>query len=61
VARPASRPEIDALRLDPGGWVVQVLRASYSTDDTPVHVLETVCAATRHVFTINQSGGCDVF
>ncbi|GAA4632134.1 hypothetical protein GCM10023196_064330 [Actinoallomurus vinaceus] len=61
VARPAARWETDLLRLDPGDCVVQVLRASYSTDDTPIHVLETVCAAARHVFTINQAGGCDVF
>ncbi|MCO6010311.1 UTRA domain-containing protein [Actinoallomurus purpureus] len=61
VARPADPPETGLLRLDPDDWVVQVLRASYSTDDTPIHVLETVCAATRHVFTVNQAGGCDQF
>ena len=61
VARPATRAETETLRLDPGDWVVQVLRASYSTDDTPIHVLETVCAATRHVFAVSQAGGCDMF
>lgn len=61
MARPATSPETDLLHLDPGDWVVQVLRASYSTDDTPIHVLETVCAATRHVFSVNQAGGCDQF
>jgi GntR family transcriptional regulator len=61
MARPPTGPETDLLRLDPGDWVVQVLRASYSTDDTPVHVLETVCAATRHVFSVSQAGGCDRF
>ncbi|GAA0372290.1 UTRA domain-containing protein [Actinoallomurus spadix] len=61
LARPATGPEADLLRLDPGEWVVQVLRASYSTEDTPVHVLETVCAAARHVFSVSQAGGCDLF
>jgi GntR family transcriptional regulator len=56
VARPATRAEADALDLDHGEWVVQVLRASYSGDDTPMHILESVCAASRHVFTVNQAG-----
>src|SRR5262249_31330647 len=56
VARPATRPEADALDLDHGEWVVQVLRASYSSEDTPVHILESVCAASRHIFTVNQAG-----
>lgn len=57
VARPANRTEIDALELDPGEWAVQLLRASYSADDTPVHVLESVCAASRHIFTVGQAEG----
>ena len=60
----ARRPtlfERDTLELDDGEWVVQVLRASYSTEGTPVHVLETVCAATRHVFPIGQVAGTDEF
>lgn len=61
VARPAGPGEERSLDLDPGEWVVQILRASYSADDTPIHVLETVCAATRHVFTVSQAGGADVF
>ncbi|MEV5753505.1 UTRA domain-containing protein [Actinoallomurus sp. NPDC052308] len=61
MARPATEPETGLLRLDPGDWVVQVLRASYSTEDTPVHVLETVCAAPRHVFSVSQAGGSDQF
>ena len=61
VARPPTETEAQVLELDPGEWVVQVLRASYSTDDTPIHVLETVCAATRHVFPIRQIGAADEF
>jgi GntR family transcriptional regulator len=57
VARPASRSEVDTLAIDHGEWVVQVLRASYSGDDTPVHMLESVCAASRHIFTVSQAGG----
>ncbi|MGW3352694.1 GntR family transcriptional regulator [Nonomuraea rubra] len=61
IARPATGFERETLELDPGEWVVQVLRASYSTTDTPVHVLETICAASRHVFSIAQVSGHDEF
>jgi GntR family transcriptional regulator len=57
MARPATRSEVETLALDQGEWVVQVLRASYSSDDTPVHMLESVCAASRHIFTVSQAGG----
>jgi hypothetical protein len=42
-ARPPTRFEAGTLELDPGEWVVQVLRASYSSEDTPVHTRETIC------------------
>ncbi|WP_240972511.1 GntR family transcriptional regulator [Nonomuraea composti] len=61
IARPPTAFERETLELDPGEWVVQVLRASYSSEDTPVHVLETICAASRHVFTITQVAGHDEF
>ncbi|MEV5407321.1 UTRA domain-containing protein [Thermopolyspora sp. NPDC052614] len=61
IARPPSEAEADALRLDPGEWVVQVLRTGFATDDTPVHTLETICAASRHVFPIGQVAGADEF
>lgn len=60
-ARQPTRFEIEMLDLDPGEWIVQVLRASYSTEDTPVHILETICAATRHIFPIGQVAGADEF
>jgi len=60
-ARPATSFEDATLELDPGEWVVQVVRAGYSTEGTPVHVLETICAATRHVFPIGQVAGSDEF
>lgn len=30
-------------------------------EDTPVHALETICAATRHIFPIGQVAGVDEF
>ncbi|MFC4531947.1 GntR family transcriptional regulator [Sphaerisporangium dianthi] len=60
----ARRPtpfEDETLRLSPGEWVVQIVRAGYATDGTPVHVLETVCAASRHVFPVRQVAGADEF
>ncbi|WP_326645335.1 UTRA domain-containing protein [Streptosporangium sp. NBC_01755] len=60
-ARPPTSFEYETLELEPGEWVVQVLRAGYSSEDTPVHVLETICAANRHVFSIGQVSGYDEF
>ncbi|MET8052517.1 MULTISPECIES: GntR family transcriptional regulator [unclassified Streptosporangium] len=60
-ARPPTSFEYDTLELEPGEWVVQVLRAGYSREDTPVHVLETICAANRHIFSIGQVSGDDEF
>ncbi|MFC7328309.1 GntR family transcriptional regulator [Marinactinospora rubrisoli] len=59
-ARPATPYEADLLDIA-GEWVVQVLRVSVSTDDVPIHALETICAATRHVFPIGQVAGSDQF
>ncbi|GAA1447149.1 UTRA domain-containing protein [Nocardiopsis tropica] len=59
-ARPATPYEADLLDI-PGEWVVQVLRVSYSTEDVPVHALETICAASRHSFPIGQVTGSDQF
>lgn len=60
-ARRPTQFEQETLELEPGEWIVQVLRASYSSEDTPVHTLETICAATRHVFPIGQVAGTDDF
>jgi len=60
-ARRATSFEAETLELEPDEWVVQVLRASFSSEDTPVHTLETICAATRHVFPIGQVAGADDF
>ncbi|MCY9787240.1 UTRA domain-containing protein [Nocardiopsis sp. EMB25] len=58
--RPPTPYEADLLDV-PGEWIVQVLRVSYSTEDVPVHALETICAASRHVFPIGQVAGSDQF
>lgn len=58
--RPATPYEADLLDV-PGEWVVQVLRVGVSTEDVPIHALETICAATRHVFPIGQVAGSDQF
>jgi GntR family transcriptional regulator len=60
-ARQPTRFEIETLDLDPGEWVVQVLRASYSAEGTPIHTLETICSANRHIFPIGQVNGADEF
>ncbi|MDT0328845.1 GntR family transcriptional regulator [Nocardiopsis lambiniae] len=58
--RPATPYEADLLEI-PGEWVVQVLRVGHSTEDVPVHALETICAASRHTFPIGQALGSDHF
>jgi GntR family transcriptional regulator len=61
-ARPPTLFERETLELDdPGEWIVQIVRVSYSSEDTPVHCLETICAATRHIFPIGQVAGADEF
>ncbi|PZG50455.1 hypothetical protein C1I98_10450 [Spongiactinospora gelatinilytica] len=60
-ARRPTALEAETLDLDPGEWVVQVVRTGYGTDGTPVHTLETICAADRHVFPIRQVTGADEF
>jgi GntR family transcriptional regulator len=61
-ARHATTFEAEVLELEPGNQiVVQVVRASYSTEGTPVHTLETICAASRHIFPVGQVAGADEF
>jgi DNA-binding GntR family transcriptional regulator len=61
VARRPTIFERETLDLDTDEWVVQVLRTSFSTEGTPIHCLETICAATRHIFPIGQVAGADEF
>lgn len=61
IARPSAGTEADTLELADGEWVVEILRTSHSIDDTPIHALETICAASRHIFPIAQVAGADEF
>ena len=60
-ARPSTPYEARTLLIDSSEWVVQILRVSFNRDGTPVHALETICAASRHVFPIRQIPGDDEF
>ncbi|MDA2806820.1 GntR family transcriptional regulator [Nocardiopsis suaedae] len=59
-ARPPTPYEAGLLDVA-GEWVVQVLRVSVSSEDVPIHALETICAASRHTFPIGQVAGSDQF
>jgi len=61
ISRRPTAFERETLDLEPDEWIVQVLRTSFSTEDTPVHTLETICAASRHLFPIGQVAGTDQF
>ncbi|MBB5630013.1 UTRA domain-containing protein [Sphaerisporangium krabiense] len=61
IARPPEDHEAATLELAPGEWVVQIVRTGHDTSGTPIHTLETICAASRHVFTITQVAGADEF
>ncbi|MFC0862823.1 UTRA domain-containing protein [Sphaerimonospora cavernae] len=61
IARPPVGSEPDTLELEDGEWVVEILRISRSIEDVPIHALETICAASRHIFPIAQVTGADEF
>jgi GntR family transcriptional regulator len=65
IARRPTETEAQLLELnvdDPADMiVVQVIRASYSAEDVPMHILETICAASRHEFPVHQVGVGDTF
>lgn len=60
-ARMPSSYESEMLELVSGVPVVAVLRSSYDANERPVHTLETICAADRHIFRIQQATAADVF
>lgn len=60
-ARPPSEQECQMLELAPRDPVVQIVRTSYDPDGKPVHSLETICAASRHLFVVTQLPGDCVF
>ena len=59
--RPATESEIEQFGCESDEWVVEILRTSYDTAETPVHVLQTVCLASLHEFDIVQPKDRDAF
>lgn len=54
VARRPTPEEMNLLNLDPADPVVDIVRTSFDAENQPVHTLQTICAAGRHVFVIKQ-------
>jgi GntR family transcriptional regulator len=61
VARLPTDGEVELLRIDPAEPVVELLRTSYSRGGEPIHTLQTICAATRHIFSVNQLPSDEAF
>ncbi|WP_308250026.1 UTRA domain-containing protein [Sphaerisporangium fuscum] len=61
LARRPTGYESETLWLEEGEWVVQIVRTGHAVDGTPIHTLETVCAASRNIFPITQVFGADEF
>lgn len=60
-ARPATAEETELLELSPGEPVVRIIRTSFDDQGLAVHALETICAASRHVFAVTQIAGDTAF
>ena len=61
VARMPSAEEAELLAIGSGEPVVEITRTSYDAAGDPVHTLQTICAASRHVFDVRQLDGDEVF
>lgn len=61
VGRLPSTEESGLLEIDRSEPVVEILRTSYDTSGRPVHSLQTICAAGRHVFVVRQLPGDSSF
>jgi GntR family transcriptional regulator len=61
IARMPTDEEVELLELGDNVPVVEVVRCSYDSEDTPIHCLDTVCAADRHVFPVPQTHSDNVF
>lgn len=61
IARLPSGEEAALLHIDPADPVVEIVRTSFDQDLKPVHTLQTVCAATRHVFDVRHPPGDRAF
>jgi GntR family transcriptional regulator len=60
-ARLPTAQEAETLQISHQTPVVVILRTSYDAQDQPVHTLETICAADKHVFKVRQVEGDAVF
>ena len=54
VARKPSGDEAGVLEIDADEPVVEIIRTSFDAEGEPVHTLQTICAASRHEFTVRQ-------
>lgn len=61
VARQPTGEEAELLAIGTGEPVVEIVRTSYDREGQPVHALQTICAAGRHVFVIAQRPGDEAF
>ncbi|HEX2052937.1 MAG TPA: UTRA domain-containing protein, partial [Actinomycetota bacterium] len=61
VARIPATEEAQLLQIDSADPVVELLRTSYDDAGRAVHTLQTICAASRHIFVVRQMPGDAVF
>ena len=61
VARMPSDDEANLLQIPLDEPVVEIVRTSFDDNGEPVHTLQTICAASRHVFTVRQLDEDTVF
>ena len=54
VARMPTSEESELLAIEGAEPVVEIIRSSFDDDGAPVHTLQTICAASRHVFVVRQ-------
>jgi GntR family transcriptional regulator len=60
-ARLPNRSEAELLQIDDNVPVVHIVRASFDAEGDMVHILESICAADKHVFVVTQMPGDNVF
>lgn len=61
VARMPAAHEAQVLEMGADEPVVEILRTSYDEGGNPVHTLQTVCVASRHVFAVTPQPDDSVF
>ncbi len=61
IARQPTNQESELLAIGAEEPVVEIVRTSYDREGKPVHTLQTICAAKRHVFVIAQRPGDEAF